>query len=316
MTLPALPAEFVDRLQQFVPPGELASVLASFASDKPTAFRINPLLGEPEATLAELQAAGFPLQPVPWYPLAYTLAPEFRRALTSCPAFYAGRIYIQSLSSQLAPLLLAPQPGEEVLDLAAAPGGKTALMAVLMANQGRLAAVEPVKPRYFRLQANLKQQGVSMAHCYPHDGRDVGRKTPGRFDRVMLDAPCSSEARFSQLDPASWAHWSLKKVKETARKQEKLIFSAWEALKPGGILLYCTCAMSPEENEAIVAQLIERRGDEVEVLPCDLPIANRQPGLTEWRNKVFPPAVAHAWRVLPNENYDAFFLCRLRKVAR
>jgi 16S rRNA (cytosine1407-C5)-methyltransferase len=108
----------------------------------------------------------------------------------------------------LAPLALAPRPGETVLDLAAAPGGKTLQLAALMQNSGRLSAVEAVKGRFFRLRANLERGGVTNARTFLMDGRAVGRKCPEMFDRVLLDAPCSSEARFSRLDPRSWAHWS------------------------------------------------------------------------------------------------------------
>ena len=117
-----------------------------------------------------------------------------------------------------------------MLDLAAAPGGKTTLMAALMNNQGVISAVEPVKARYFRLKRNMQAQNVEMVKTYLMDGRAVGNKTPQRFDRIMLDAPCSSEARFSLLDESSWSHWNLKKVKETSKKQKRLIQSAYHAL--------------------------------------------------------------------------------------
>lgn len=87
-------------------------------------------------------------------------------------------------------------------------------------------------------------------------GERLEKKTPERFDRVLLDAPCSGESRIHQDDPASWQHWKLRKIKEQARKQYGLIRSAFAALKPGGTLLYCTCSFAPEENEAVVSDFL------------------------------------------------------------
>ena len=108
---------------------------------------------------------------------------------------------------------------EEVLDLAAAPGGKTLAIAALMNNTGRIAAVEPIRGRFHRMQANLRRCGVSNVQFYQRDGRSVGRLVPERFDRVLLDAPCSSESRMRWLDQQSFEQWSLRKIRETQRKQ-------------------------------------------------------------------------------------------------
>lgn len=149
-------------------------------------------------------------------PIAFTTPPEHRQTLTHSPIIDQGKIYVQNLSSMLAPLILAPQPGEQILDLAAAPGGKTIQIAQMMHNTGILSAVEPIRSRMFKLRANLTRCNVKIAKTYPIDGRSVGRKTPERFDRVLLDAPCSSEARFRLKKPESWANWSLRKIRESS----------------------------------------------------------------------------------------------------
>lgn len=107
-----------------------------------------------------------------------------------------------------------------------------------MDNQGWLSAVEPVRDRYFRLKHNRGPTGGEHRHCYQKDGRAVGALTPGGLIRVLLDAPCSSEARFDLNDPDSMAHWSPGKVREVAHKQKRLLLSAIHALKPGGVLVY------------------------------------------------------------------------------
>ena len=212
----------------------------------------------------------------------------------------------------LAAVTLNPQPGEQVLDLAAAPGGKTTLLAALMKNEGMLSAVEPVKRRSFKLRRVLDQQGVTIARVYTLDGRAVGNKTPQRFDKVLLDAPCSSEARFSRRNPDSWSHWSLKRVKESSRLQKRLILSAFRALKPGGHLLYSTCSFSPDENEAVVDSLLQKFPGDCQLLEIPLEI-NHQAGITRWQNKNYDERIRHCVRILPNDIYDGFFMCLLRK---
>lgn len=311
-SLPELPREFTALLDTLVPAPLRPAVEASYQTPKPVHFRLNPLRADPAATLAELA----PLEPeaVPGYPFTYRLPASARESLTHHPAAGDGRLYIQGLASMAALLALEARAGEEILDLAAAPGGKTSLIAALMENQGRLAAVEAVKPRYFRLKANLERLGVRNTRCYLKDGAGVGRLTPARFDRVLLDAPCSSEARFTRLDPDSWSHWSPRKVKEMAKKQTKLLASARAALKPGGCLVYCTCALSPEENELVLHQLLARHPDMAPEAfePPRLPAL---PGLTAWQGRALDPRLALARRILPGPESDAFFICRLRKAA-
>ncbi len=311
--LPPLPEPFVRRLGQLIPADLLPAVLASFASHKPVSFRVNPLRGPAEATIAELAGLGLTPTPITWYPEAFLVETTARSLLSRSAAADQGRLYIQGLASMAAPLALSPRPGETVLDLAAAPGGKTLQLATLMANQGRLSAVEPVKDRFFKLRANLKRLGVTIARCYQTDGRSVGHKCPEMFDRVLLDAPCSSEARFSRLAPESWAHWSPRKIKETARKQNGLLQAALISLKPGGTMLYCTCALSPEENEVVVDNQLRLFAGTVAVAPLALPFPNILPGLTNWDGKELAPELAGSVRILPDALMDAFYLCKLIK---
>ena len=307
----ALPERFIERFSAIYPE-EADALLSSFDAPKPLSFRINPLKIDPKEALKKLKEEGFSPEPVDWYDLAFTLPPEDRDRLVRSPLFESGDIYIQSLASMLAPLALDPKPGETVLDLAAAPGGKTLMMASMMRNEGVLSAVEPGRDRFFRLKANLKRGGVTIAKCYMTDGRGVGRKTPERFDKVMLDAPCSTEAKFRSFDPKTTAYWSEKKIKEMAKLQTRLIYSAYQALKPGGTLLYATCSFAPEENEAVVDKLLKKEpGAAIE--PIDLSIENRRNGLTQWGKKAFNEAVTHCVRIVPTKKMEGFFLAKIRK---
>jgi len=228
-----------------------------------------------------------------------------------------GAIYPMNPSSLLAATALDVQPGDEVLDLAAAPGGKSLVLAAALSRggvpSGRLALVEPVKPRFHRLRANMERCGVADAHFYQRDGRGVGMAVPERFDRVLLDAPCSSEARFHLSDPSSMTHWSLRKVRECARKQKSLLKSAFRALKPGGTLVYSTCSFALEENERIVDGLL-RREPQARLVSVSIPPAVAglvRPGVTQVGKKTY--ACAEAVRVVPNELWDGFFLAKIAK---
>ena len=307
-----LPQRFVERLREIVDPTHFDEVLASFSRPKRVSFRVNTLKADVGTVAGALADQGFELESVPWFPEAFLISAEQKRQLTETSQWEEGQIYIQGLSSMLAPLVLAPQPDEKILDLAAAPGGKTTQIAAAMQNRGLLSAVEPIRNRFFRLQANVKRSGAEIVKFYQADGRTVGRKTPARFDRVMLDAPCSSESRFTTGDPESWAYWSERKIKEAARKQFGLLRSALDAVRPGGIVLYCTCSFAPEENELIVSRVLDQRHD-VELLPIDLPIENTQPGLTFWSGKEIDPRFRQCVRVLPNADFDGFFLARLTR---
>jgi 16S rRNA (cytosine1407-C5)-methyltransferase len=311
--LPPLPEAFVELLDRLVPPALRPAVDASYVAPKAVVFRINPLrTSDPAADLSAL--AGLAPQPVDGAPGVYRVEACHRDALTHHPLAADGSIYIQGIASMAAVWALDPQPGEDILDLAAAPGGKTAFMAALMQNQGRIAAVEPVRARFFRMQVNLRRLGVSNARLYLKDGTLVGRAVPARFDRVLLDAPCSSQASFTRLDPASWAHWSMRKVRSSAALQARLLRAAADALRPGGVLVYSTCSLSPEENECVLDTLLHERDDlcpEPHPWPVPLPAL---PGLPAW-DRPLHPGLAHARRILPTDWTDAFFLCRLRKRA-
>ena len=166
--------------------------------------------------------------------------------------------------------------------------------------------------RFHRLRANLSRCGVTAVEFYLADGRSIGRKVPERFDRVLLDAPCSSESRIRLDEPASYAQWSPRKTREMVRKQRGLIRSAFLALKPGGEMIYCTCAFSAEENELIVDYLLRREPEAVLLEPA-LPAGQSLPGLTSWRGKSLDPRLAACRRILPDDLFDGFFIARISK---
>lgn len=307
------PSAFEARLGEIFGASRGAEVQESFHAKRRPCFRVNPMRTEIAAVVDELRDAGLDPSPVPWLESAFTCPVETREQLTHSDAASQGKIYIQNAASLLPGLILDPQPGERVLDLAAAPGGKTLHLAARMAGRGELAAVEKSRPRFFRLKDNLRRHGADFVRTFLMDGCLVEKKTPGRFDRVLLDAPCSSEARFDVEEPETFARWSERKVREMARKQHRLLRAAIVATKPGGHIVYSTCSFSPEENEAVVDQALRLFPDQVELLEIDLSLPNRMPGLTAFRGHEFSPAVSRAMRVLPDDSCHGFFVAHFHK---
>lgn len=314
-----LPAPFVERLEQIVPHERFESILRTFDAPKQVTFRLNTLKSSATELENALREADIAFERVGWteglIEGVYRIAPEDKLRLTQIEPFYQGHFYIQNLASMLAPIFLSPEPEETVLDLAAAPGGKTLMLAGMMKNTGWLSAVEPSRERFFRLCDNLKSQGVTNAHTYMTDGRSVGKKCPLMFDRILLDVPCSSEARFKTHEPKSMSYWSVHKVKETSKLQRRLLLSAFDALKPGGKLLYSTCSFSPEENESPLQHLLERHGEHLKTLPLTMPFDNVQKPLQRWGKEIYDERIQNAVRILPTDTIDGFFICLLEKLA-
>ncbi|MGI9173850.1 MAG: RsmB/NOP family class I SAM-dependent RNA methyltransferase [Rhodothermales bacterium] len=313
--MPALPEAFVERLEAIVPAERFEGVVAAFRRPAATGFRVNTLKATRSDVRASLEREGVGFHDVSWKPDAFWVEAEERAALLASAAYQAQAIYVQNLASMVPPLALAPKPGERVLDLAAAPGSKTLQMACMMEDEGEIAAVEVVKGRFFKLRANLEAQGATAVRTFLQDGTKVWRYRPEHFDRVLLDAPCSSEGRFHLSDPQTYAYWSPRKIKEMARKQRRLLYSAVQCLKPGGTLVYSTCSFAPEENEAILDKTLRRFDGALHLEPLSLELENMQPPLESWQGRPFKSALRHARRLLPTETMEGFFVAKLRKTA-
>lgn len=308
-----IPALFLERLRRIVPEDRFEAVLRTFSEPAAASFRVNTLRAGRDEVVAELRGEGLSLHEVDWMAEAFWVEPEERARLLETAAYREGRIYVQNLSSMVPPLVLDPRPGERVLDLTAAPGSKTLQIACQMEQEGEIAAVELVRSRFFKMRANLEAQGAHAVRTFMRNGETVWRHRPDYFDRVLLDAPCSTEGRFHESDPASYAFWGPKKIDEMARKQRRLLFSAVRSLQPGGVLVYSTCAFAPEENEAVLDAMLRKFDGELTVEPLGLELDNMIPPLPEWQGTSFSPALAPARRVLPTRTMEGFFVARLSR---
>ena len=306
---------------RLVPTDLRAAVDLGFATTRATTFRVNTLKAKPDAVLRDLAKAGVSCEVVKEIELAFRIcdpppsAPPLIRGvggISSTPSYQNGHIYLQSLASQIPALVLAPQPGEKVLDMAAAPGGKTCQMAALMQNQGELLALEPNTIRFDRLKFNLQRQAATLVTALQISAEKLPKKYENYFDRVLLDAPCSSEGTFCLTDPESYQHWSLEFVAQSSRLQKRLIEKAATYLKPGGVLVYSTCALSPEENESVIDFAL-RHDHMSKVLPVKLKADFLRPALRTWEGCEFDKRVVSARRIYPTQYHEGFFVACLRK---
>jgi NOL1/NOP2/sun family putative RNA methylase len=308
------PAAFLERLELLFPSPQKEAVLTALCHKRPTTFRANLLKNTPEELAAELSKAGFDVEQSPWLSSAFVLKNRSLRELSEHQLYQEGCLYVQSLSSMIPPLVLAPKPGERVLDLTAAPGSKTTQMAAMMQNQGEILANDTSLVRLFKLQANLEMQGVTVVTTKRGQGQDLWQKFPEFFEKALADVPCSMEGRFLCDSPKTFENWSPKKNKELALRQRALLRSAVSATLPGGTIVYSTCTLSPDENEAVIDWLLKKEQGAVIVEEIELAGVPLEPAVKGWKHHIFAEEVAKTRRILPSALMEGFYVARLKKV--
>jgi NOL1/NOP2/sun family putative RNA methylase len=301
-----LPGPFVERMRGLLG-GEAERFLDSLARPAERAVRANRLKLDPGELPAVL---GVELEPVPWCDEAFHLPAGVRAGAT--PAHAAGLLYLQEPSALLPVEALGVRPGQRVLDLAAAPGGKTTQIAAELGAAGVLLANEVEPARLRALAENLDRWGSArVAVCNEPVERLAERLPAGWFDRVLLDAPCSGEGLFRR-GPAARRQWRPGHVRGSAERQRHLLRHAARLVRPGGALVYSTCTFAPEENEQQVAAfLAEHRDWEVLEIPWREGFA---PGRPDWcrDGQDAPAELGRTVRLWPHRlRGDGHFVARL-----
>jgi NOL1/NOP2/sun family putative RNA methylase len=311
-----LPDSFADRLVELIPEDKRGEVEAGLKTVRPTTFRRNMLRCPDSDMTVRFAADGITAEPVSWYPDAYVLRSPGFRAFQETQLYRTGGIYVQSLSSMLPPLVLDPQPGERVLDLCAAPGSKTTQMAALMANRGEIVANDASPIRSLKLKHNLDLQGVTVARTTVKHGETVWMDAPESFDRVLVDVPCSMEGTFCDEDPKSYRDWTPNKPKVLGKRQQWLLRSGISACRVGGTIVYSTCTLAPEENEAVVDWILRKEHGNVMLADIVLDGVPWSQAVAGWKTKSFMPEIIRARRVLPSPGMEGFFVAKLVKMGR
>lgn len=303
------PSEFLTLMRDcLADDDELQRFIAISQQPLRRSIRINTLKISVDDFLSLVAPYGWHLTPVPWCAEGFWIERQDESLpLGSVAEHLSGLFYIQEASSMLpVSALFATAPDAlTIMDMAAAPGSKTTQMAARMKNRGLILANEYASSRVKVLHANISRCGVSNTALTHFDARVFGPALPEQFDAVLLDAPCSGEG-VMRKDPDALKNWSLNSTREIALTQRDLIDSAFHALKPGGTLVYSTCTLNTLENQQVIAWLLARYPDAVEINRLDNLFSDAARALT-------PEGFLH---VFP-QKYDSegFFVASLRKTA-
>ncbi|MDQ7007195.1 MAG: RsmB/NOP family class I SAM-dependent RNA methyltransferase [Acidobacteriota bacterium] len=256
---------------------------------------------------ARLEARGLATRTFDWAPRHLRLESPLPGG--ALPEVVFGLAFRQGVVSSLPCRALDPHPGERILDLCAAPGGKTVLLASLAEDRARILAGDPSASRAGLLVQSLSRMGLTSVITVQQDGNGFPAAAP--FDAILLDAPCTGEGIFRVGRPR-YEPTGEQGVLRARALQRRLISRAADLLAPGGRMVYSTCSYAPEENEGVISDLLARRDDlRIEALPDGIP---GSPGLTRWGEIGFHPDLPRARRLYPHQTGSwGFFLCLLRK---
>ncbi len=296
----------LDRYRSIIP--DWTAFKETIVRPEPTVFRARRGRIEPAVLVARLEEQGFRLKPVEGLDDFFQVVDE-PHPISFTLEHWMGLLYVQQASTGVAAPALAPERGDRVLDLCAAPGGKTCHAAELMEGTGALIAVDRSEPRIRGLLGNLYRLGYTNVSVVSADGRDLPENA--LFDRVLVDAPCSGEGTLRRRGGTAPQQSQSFKAYVT-EAQDGLLRKAIRVTRPGGTILYVTCTFAPEENEAVIDRVL--RDEPVELEPLKLAVAHA-PGVTEWEGQTFDPRVAGAARIYPH-HFDSggLFLARLRRL--
>ena len=289
-----LPTDFIENLHESLSSLEVQQLCHALEKEPVTSIRLNDKI--------DYLTFDTDTDEVPWHEDGYYLSE--RPAFTLDPLFHAGCYYVQEASSMFIEHVLQQFVARDsvVLDLCAAPGGKSTLISHYLGNEGLLVSNEVVRSRVFILSENIQKWGNGNTVVTHNQPIDFGVRLPNVFDCVLVDAPCSGEGMFRKDDGAI-AEWSNDNVEACAARQQKILQDVWDTLRPGGILIYSTCTFNPIENEDNAKWIEETLGADV----LKVPISSAW-GITEG----YP-----GYHFYPHKTRgEGFYICVFRKHAR
>lgn len=298
-----LPPFFEPLLLEQYGADDAARIQEGCAVRRAATLRANALKATREGVADALDAAGIGWEAVPWYADAFVLDGACERKVRELSLYEQGAVYLQSLSSMLPPLVLAPRAGADVLDMCAAPGGKTTQMAALSGGRAHIAACEMNGPRAQKLRFNIERQGAPSVNVMQTDARRLDDLFS--FDQILLDAPCSGSGTLSVRDPKMPRRFTPALVQKSTKAQRALLAKALRLLKPGGTLVYSTCSVLACENEDVVEACLKEasRNGGYRLVPVELPQAQDLPRL--------PGRLPETLTVCPTDRYEGFFVARI-----
>ncbi|MGN1301389.1 MAG: RsmB/NOP family class I SAM-dependent RNA methyltransferase [Clostridia bacterium] len=276
-------------------------IIEGYTAKRKATFRVNTLKGSNEAVEQELKNAGIETRKVAWSNNSYIVENATEKELQNLAIYNNGEIYLQSLSSMLPPIILNPQEKTDILDMAAAPGGKTTQIAALTNNKAHITACEMNKIRAEKLKYNIQKQGATSVYVMETDSRKISDFFS--FDQILLDSPCSGSGTLNAEDSNIEKYFTKKLIDKCTKTQFELLKKAIKVLKPGKDMVYSTCSILSCENEEIVNIILN---DGCEIVPIEFEGIEEIPQL--------PTKIKGTICVKPNELYEGFFVAKIRKI--
>ncbi|GIU69546.1 MAG: tRNA methyltransferase [Candidatus Woesearchaeota archaeon] len=279
-------------------------------------IRVNTLKATVEDIKKRLQERWI-LEPIPWCKEGFWI--QYREGkrfdLGNLIEHHLGYVYIQESASMIPPIVLEPKPGELVLDMCAAPGSKTSQIAMYMKNEGLIMANDVSGMRLKALGMNLQRCGVrNTVITMMQENKLINALGKNIFDKILVDAPCSGTGTIRK-SLRTIKEWNPNSIKKLSNIQKSLIDNAFQLLKPNGIMVYSTCTIEPEENEAVVSYLLDKYS-EAELLEIDSKSLGitRTPAILEFDGLKINPEVKKCLRLHPyDNNTEGFFVAKIRK---
>lgn len=298
----AIPDFFIEMLKKQYGEEIAATIINGYGVNRKTTFRINRLKTTLEEVTAVMKEKGIAFSRVEYYEDAFILDVQNEKCVEELDIYKEGKIYMQSLSSMLPPLILEPAAKQDILDMAAAPGGKTSQMAAMTDNKAFITACELNTIRAERLKYNMNKQGAACVNVMTKDARTIDDFF--KFDKILLDAPCSGSGVLDIEDEKLAATFTKKLIDKSVKSQSALLKKAATVLKKNCDMVYSTCSVLEEENEAIIKKLISE--GTFKVIPIDTEIFKGMP--------LLPVKIPGTLCVAPNELYEGFYVAHLKKV--
>jgi len=304
----------IEKFLQVFHINEIVEVLEANEVQRPVTIRTNTLKTRRRDLAQSLISRGVNLDPVGKWSKVGLVVYSSQVPLGATPEYLGGHYILQGASSLLPVMALAPQPGERVLDMASAPGGKTTHIAAIMNNTGMILANDANKDRCKAVVGNVHRLGITNTVICNYDGRKLPKIMSG-FDRVLLDAPCSGTGVISKDESAKMSKDD-QDIHLCSHLQKELILAAIDCLdhksKTGGYLVYSTCSILPEENENVVDYVLRKR--HVKLVPTGLDFGVE--GFTKYREKRYHPTMNLCRRYYPHtHNMDGFFVAKIKKLS-
>lgn len=297
----------LDRYRDLV--DEYEAFRAACRRPLPSVVRVNRLVAETDDVVTAYRAAGIGVERIDWQPALLVLDTDSPG--TTWP-YVQGWVHGQEAVSTLPVTVLDPDPGAVVLDLCGAPGSKTTQLAAHQGDRGTIVANDVDLGRLSALRSNCDRLGVTSTVVTNRDGRHFDATALGieAFDSVLVDAPCSCEGTVRK-NPDTFDDWSVEYIDSVSTVQSALLANAIDQTRVGGRVVYSTCTFAPEENEAVVDDVLESR--DCRVVDTTVPVTHTS-GVTEWRGDEYDPMVADTVRVYPHHNDTGGFYLAVLEV--